>query len=68
MERYAVPVLAEIDTRALVRHLRTHGVMRGVISTTETNAEALVAKGEKHSQDGWDGPGAGGFDQVGLQL
>ena len=29
MERYAVPVLAEIDTRALVRHLRTHGVMRG---------------------------------------
>ena len=35
MERYSVPVLAEIDTRALVRHLRTHGVMRGVISTTE---------------------------------
>jgi len=34
MERYAVPVLAEIDTRALVRHLRTHGVMRGVISST----------------------------------
>ena len=33
MERYAVPVLAEIDTRALVRHLRNHGVMRGVIST-----------------------------------
>jgi len=33
MERYAVPVLAEIDTRALVRHLRTFGVMRGVIST-----------------------------------
>ena len=31
MERYGVPVLAEIDTRALVRHLRTHGVMRGVI-------------------------------------
>src|SRR5437764_1198255 len=44
MERYAVPVLAEIDTRALVRHLRTHGVMRGVISTVETDAEKLVAK------------------------
>src|SRR6202048_4000398 len=44
MERYKVPVLAEIDTRALVRHLRTHGVMRGVISTAETNAEKLVAK------------------------
>jgi carbamoyl-phosphate synthase small subunit len=34
MERYKVPVLAEIDTRALVRHLRNHGVMRGVISTS----------------------------------
>src|ERR1019366_4571831 len=44
MERYAVPVLAEIDTRALVRHLRTHGVMRGVISTTETDTEVLVQK------------------------
>ena len=44
MERYAVPVLAEIDTRALVRHLRDRGVMRGVISTTELNPEVLVAK------------------------
>jgi carbamoyl-phosphate synthase small subunit len=44
MERYQVPVLAEIDTRALVRHLRNHGVMRGVISTTETDADKLVAR------------------------
>jgi carbamoyl-phosphate synthase small subunit len=44
MERYAVPVLAEIDTRALVRHLRTHGVMRGVISTVESDPDALVQK------------------------
>src|SRR5271165_1172533 len=44
MERYSVPVLAEIDTRALVRHLRDHGVMRGVISTTETDAGKLVAR------------------------
>jgi carbamoyl-phosphate synthase small subunit len=44
MERYSVPVLAEIDTRALVRHLRTHGVMRGVISTMTSDTEALVQK------------------------
>ena len=44
MERYKVPVLAEIDTRALVRHLRTHGVMRGCISTIDSNPESLVAK------------------------
>ncbi len=44
MERYAVPVLAEIDTRALVRHLRDRGVMRGVISTTESKPDVLVQK------------------------
>jgi carbamoyl-phosphate synthase small subunit len=44
MERYSVPVLAEIDTRALVRHLRTHGVMRGVISTEVSDPDALVQK------------------------
>jgi carbamoyl-phosphate synthase small subunit len=44
MERYSVPVLAEIDTRALVRHLRTYGAMRGVISTQTNDAEALVQK------------------------
>jgi carbamoyl-phosphate synthase small subunit len=55
MERYAVPVLAEIDTRALVRHLRTHGVMRGVISTTESNTEVLVHKAKNiRKMDGTD--------------
>jgi len=55
MERYAVPVLAEIDTRALVRHLRTHGVMRGVISTQETNPEVLVQKARSiRKMDGTD--------------
>jgi carbamoyl-phosphate synthase small subunit len=44
LERYRVPVISEIDTRALVRHLRTHGVMRGVISTAETNPDVLVEK------------------------
>jgi carbamoyl-phosphate synthase small subunit len=55
MERYAVPVLAEIDTRALVRHLRTHGVMRGVISTAESDADVLVAKANSiRKMDGTD--------------
>ena len=44
MEQFKIPVLAEIDTRALVRHLRDHGVMRGVISTLETDAEKLITK------------------------
>jgi len=55
MERYAVPVLAEIDTRALVRHLRTHGVMRGVVSTLETNTNVLVEKARSlRKMDGTD--------------
>ena len=55
MERYSVPVLAEIDTRALVRHLRTHGVMRGVISTSESSADVLVHKARSvRKMDGTD--------------
>jgi carbamoyl-phosphate synthase small subunit len=44
LEQFKVPVLSDIDTRALVRHLRDHGVMRGVVSTMESDAEKLVAK------------------------
>jgi carbamoyl-phosphate synthase small subunit len=44
LQRHKIPVLAEIDTRALVRHLRDNGAMRGVISTSESNEQKLVAK------------------------
>src|ERR1700757_527698 len=44
LERFNIPVLADIDTRALVRHLRDRGVMRGVVSTIETDTEKLVEK------------------------
>src|SRR5271157_1451273 len=55
MERYSVPVLGEIDTRALVRHLRTHGVMRGVISTDVSDPEALVQRARAiQKMDGTD--------------
>jgi len=37
-----IPVAAEIDTRALVRHLRTRGVMRGVLSGAGGDPRALV--------------------------
>jgi len=45
LERSGIPVIAEVDTRAVVRHLRTNGVMRGVIASGENlDADALVAK------------------------
>jgi carbamoyl-phosphate synthase small subunit len=48
-------VLAEIDTRALVRHLRNYGVMRGVISTSESNPEVLVQRAQAiRKMDGTD--------------
>ncbi len=44
LERFKIPVLEGVDTRALVRHLRTRGVMRGVVSRLELQADSLVAK------------------------
>jgi carbamoyl-phosphate synthase small subunit len=55
LERNGVPVIAEIDTRAVVRHLRANGVMRGVISTAVEDTDALVAKARAHRRmDGTD--------------
>ena len=36
-----------IDTRALVRHIRLQGAMKGVLSTTETAAAALIQKAKQ---------------------
>lgn len=44
LERFNIPVIADIDSRALVRHLRKNGVMRGVISLIESDPEKLIAK------------------------
>ena len=44
-----------LDTRALVRHLRTHGAQMGVLSTDGTSAKALVEKAAKaHGMEGQD--------------
>jgi carbamoyl-phosphate synthase small subunit len=41
---FGVPVISDIDSRALVLHLRRHGAMRGVISTQDLSPDRLVAK------------------------
>lgn len=44
LERSGIPVLQEVDTRRLTRHLRTVGVMRGVMAAgAEPTREALQA-------------------------
>ena len=44
-----------IDTRALTRRLRVHGVMNGCLSTEDLNPENLVARAKAwHGLVGWD--------------
>ena len=50
-----VPVLADVDTRRLTRHLRTVGVMRGVIGAGESpGADARAALEACPSMEGLD--------------
>ena len=44
LKRYGVPVIWDLDTRALVRHLRDVGALRGVVSTDGTVVEQLIAE------------------------
>jgi carbamoyl-phosphate synthase small subunit len=44
LSRAGVPIVSDLDTRALVRHLRTRGVMRGVLSGVESDGQKLVEK------------------------
>ncbi len=39
---HGIPGLAEIDTRALARHLRRKGTMKGVITTMDTDPRTLT--------------------------
>ncbi len=42
LSAHNIPVAAEIDTRKLVRHLRTRGVMRGMLSSNGGDPKELV--------------------------
>ncbi|MBL8234635.1 MAG: glutamine-hydrolyzing carbamoyl-phosphate synthase small subunit [Bryobacterales bacterium] len=47
LARHGVPVIAEVDTRKLVRKLRTGGVLRGVIGIGDVDANQLVEMARK---------------------
>jgi carbamoyl-phosphate synthase small subunit len=42
LNRHKIPVIWDIDTRALVRHIRNIGALRGIVSTDGTPADQLV--------------------------
>ncbi len=46
LQRHGIVALAEIDTRALVRRIRTQGAMKGVLSSEDLDDRSLVHKAQ----------------------
>jgi len=44
LEQANTVAIEGVDTRRLTRHLRTHGAMRGAISTTDLDPSSLIAR------------------------
>ena len=44
LKEHNVMGIEDLDTRALTKHLRINGAMRGIISTRETDPKALIAR------------------------
>lgn len=57
LEEHGIVGIQEIDTRALTRKLRVHGVMKGVISTDDLDPQSLISKAK-------ESPGLVGRDLV----
>src|SRR6516164_4802918 len=50
-----IPVISGIDTRALVRHIRLKGSMRGIVSLIDHDQQSLLKKVKKAPEMvGWD--------------
>ncbi|MCH8820692.1 MAG: carbamoyl-phosphate synthase small subunit [Acidobacteria bacterium] len=48
LQENSIPGIAETDTRALVRHIRGQGAMRGILSTVDLDPESLKRKVLQH--------------------
>ncbi len=44
LQKHNILAIEEVDTRALTRHIRVRGAMKGIISTIDSNPESLVKK------------------------
>ena len=44
LTRYGIVGIQGVDTRALTKHLRTHGAKKGIISTTTADSQILLKK------------------------
>jgi carbamoyl-phosphate synthase small subunit len=44
LKRHGIVSISEVDTRALVRHIRNRGALRGIISSVESDPKKLVER------------------------
>ena len=44
LRQHRIPAISEIDTRALVRHIRLQGSMRGIVSLIDHDEASLMRK------------------------
>lgn len=54
LKQNGITGIAEVDTRALTRHLRSHGVLMGTITHDETAIEAVTRLGNEPDYEGKD--------------
>ena len=56
LTRNRIPVISDIDTRALVRHIRLKGSMRGIVSLVDHDEASLMKKVQtsRRQMVGWD--------------
>src|SRR2546423_6641205 len=47
LKRWNIVAIEGIDTRALVRHIRDKGAMRVCLSTTDSDAQSVIAKARR---------------------
>jgi len=47
LREHRTPGIAEVDTRALTRHIRSRGAMKGVISSVDLDPASLVRKAQR---------------------
>jgi len=52
LHTHGIPGICEVDTRAITRHIRSAGVMRGILSHTAHDLESLVTRARKARKPG----------------
>ncbi len=68
LTRHGVAGIQGLDTRRLVRHLRTHGAQMGVISSENLSTAALVERAKNAARHGGHGPGHRRLHQEAVHL